>query len=126
MPVTPWLVVIILFMLVDMVTGFSQAFINKDLVSHKMSNGILKKFCLMIVLLSIIPLVSLIGGNVGLTILITIYTAETLNELISIMENMKKMNIDVEFMEPIFKLLRKDETKDGHESSDSSNDEPKG
>lgn len=113
-------------MLVDMITGFSQAFINKDLVSHKMSIGILKKFCLMIVLLAIIPLVSLIGGNVGLTILITIYTAETLNELISIMENMKKMNIDVEFMEPIFKLLRKDDTKNGHESSDSSNDEPKG
>ena len=42
---------VLLLMLVDILTGFTQAKVNHELASHRMSDGLLKKFNILMVLL---------------------------------------------------------------------------
>lgn len=100
-----WLGFIMCLMCVDMATGFIQAFINHDLKSGKMSNGILKKFALLIVLIVIVPLTILLPDTVSTAVIIGIYALEVMNELISIMENLKRLGIGTEIFNPIMKRL---------------------
>ena len=98
---------VILLMAVDMLTGFSQAKINNKLASHKMSDGLLKKFNILIVIIVLMFVAMLLPKSIGNTTLIFVYVYEYVNELISIGENLLKMNIQNNFMQPILKTLNK-------------------
>lgn len=100
-----WLFYILALMGVDQLTGFIQAVINKTLKSSKMSTGLLKKGGILSVLIIIVPLTILLPEYISISIIVGVYIVETINELISIAENLKKMGVNINFLEPIFKLL---------------------
>lgn len=100
-----WLSFILCLMLIDMITGFIQAYINHDLKSGKMSNGILKKFALLLVLIMIVPLTILLPDLISTGLIITVYGLEVMNESVSIMENLKKLGIATDVFNPIMKRL---------------------
>lgn len=113
-----WLGFIVCLMFVDMVTGFIQAFINHDLKSGKMSNGILKKFALLIVLITIVPLTILLPDTVSTTLIVGIYAFEVMNELVSIMENLKRLGIATDMFNPIMKRLDANTPKEQKEEDE--------
>ena len=86
-----WLCFIMVLMLIDMITGFIQAYINHGLKSGKMSNGILKKFALLLVLITIVPLTVLLPDLISTGLIVTVYGLEVMNELVSILENANKL-----------------------------------
>lgn len=100
-----WLAFNLLLMGVDLITGFIQATINKNIISGKMSMGLLKKFALIFVMVSIIPLTILLPDVISVSIVITIYVVETINELISINENLSKMGLDFTGIKYILSFL---------------------
>lgn len=100
-----WLCFIMVLMLIDMITGFIQAYINHDLKSGKMSNGILKKFALLLVLITIVPLTILLPDLISTGLIVTVYGLEVMNELVSILENAKKLGIATNVFDPIMKRL---------------------
>lgn len=110
-----WVLVLIVgLMCVDMLTGFSQAVYNKSLKSGIMSKGLLKKFSILCSLIISLPLMMLIGPEVGAPMLLLMYTTEIVNELLSIIENLQRMGVDVKFLQPIYNLLEsKVDKKDG-------------
>lgn len=113
-----WLGFIMCLMCVDMVTGFIQAFINHDLKSGKMSNGILKKFALLLVLITIVPLTILLPDTISTAVIVGIYALEVMNELISIMENLKRLGIATELFNPIMKRLEANTPKKDQEKKE--------
>lgn len=104
-----WLIFILLMMAVDIVTGFIQAWINHNLKSRKMSEGILKKTGLLLVLMAVVPFTFVLPQLISTSVILVVYGLETGNELISISENLKKMGIDVKILNPIIRRLFKDE-----------------
>lgn len=102
-----WLIFILGLMLVDVVTGFIQAYSNKDLKSGKMSTGLLKKFALLLVLVVIVPLTILLPDLISVTVIIAVYTLESINELLSIIENLNKLGLATHIFSPIIKRLSK-------------------
>lgn len=113
-----WLVFILILMAIDVFTGFIQAYTNHELKSGKMSTGLLKKFALMLVLVAIVPLTVVLPGVVSVTVIISVYTLEMVNEFLSIIENLNKIGIGTNIFEPILKRL-----KGNTESSDDKPDE---
>lgn len=101
-----WLGVILILMAVDMITGFIQAYINHDVKSGKMSTGLLKKFALLVVLVAIVPLTIVLPDLISVSVIIGVYTLETLNELISVVENCNKLGVGKEIFDPIIKRLQ--------------------
>lgn len=99
------LALIVGLMFVDMLTGFSQAVYNKSLKSGVMSKGLLKKFSILCSLVISLPLMMLIGPEIGAPMLLLMYTTEIVNELLSIIENLQRMDVDVKFLKPIYNLL---------------------
>ena len=111
---------VVLLMVVDVLTGFTQAKINKKLASYKMSNGLLKKFNILVLITVLMFLSLLMPENVGYTVVGFVFVYEYVNELTSIGENLLKMNIEINFMQPVLKVLNKylnndDKGKDGEE-----------
>lgn len=100
-----WLIFILAIMLVDILTGFIQACVNKNIKSGKMSTGLLKKSAILMVLIIIIPFTILLPDIVSTTIIITVYTLETINEFYSIMENLVNMGVEIKPFKPFIKLL---------------------
>lgn len=100
-----WLSIILLMMIVDMVTGFAQAYVNKTIKSHKMSDGLIKKGCVMLVLISVFPLTLVMPDVITLPILITVYGFEMVNEFTSIFENLQKMGVDTKWLSIIYNRL---------------------
>ena len=98
---------VLLLMGIDILTGFSQARINRILASHRMSDGLLKKFNILMLLLVMMFVCILLPPKVGYTTLIFVFTYEYVNELTSIGENLLKMNIQSNFMQPILNILDK-------------------
>lgn len=98
---------IMLLMFVDILTGFSQAKINNIIASHRMSDGLLKKFNILILTLVLMFICVLLPKNIGYTTLGFVFAYEYVNELTSIGENLLKMNIQSNFMQPILKVLDK-------------------
>ena len=98
---------IMLLMFVDILTGFSQAKINNIIASHRMSDGLLKKFNILILTLVLMFICVLLPKNIGYTTLGFVIGYEYVNELTSIGENLLKMNIQSNFMQPILKVLDK-------------------
>ena len=111
---------VVSLMVVDVLTGFTQAKINKKLASHKMSDGLLKKFNILSLITVLLFLSLLMPENVGYTVVGFVFVYEYVNELTSIGENLLKMNIEINFMQPVLKVLNKylnngDKGKDGEE-----------
>ena len=102
-----WLIFILLLMGVDVITGLSQAKINRNINSKKIGDGILKKVQILLVLIVIVPLTIVLPNVVSTTVIIGIYLLETYNELVSINENLKHAGIDTNLLGPITKLLGK-------------------
>lgn len=98
---------VILLMCIDILTGFSQAKINKQLASHKMSDGLLKKFNILTIILVLMFISLLLPKDVGYLTLGFIFIYEYVNELVSIGENLLKMNIKTNFMQPILTILNR-------------------
>ncbi|MGM0260464.1 phage holin family protein [Enterococcus sp. AZ102] len=113
-----WLCFIMVLMLIDMITGFIQAYINHDLKSGKMSNGILKKFALLLVLITIVPLTILLPDLISTGLIVTVYGLEVMNELVSIMENAKKLGIATSVFDPIMKRLNASNPQDDKKEQD--------
>ena len=112
-----WLIFILVIMGIDIATGFIQAVYNKDVVSHAMSNGLLKKGAILLLLLAVIPLTILLPQVVTVPIIVSIYLVESVNELVSILENLRRMNIDIGFLNPLMDILRNakgENTNDKH------------
>lgn len=107
-----WLIFILIMMAVDITTGFIQAWINHNLKSRKMSEGILKKTGLLLVLVAVVPFTFVLPQLISTSVILVVYGLETGNELISISENLKKMGIDVKILNPIIRRLFKDEGDD--------------
>ncbi|KAF1295280.1 holin [Enterococcus sp. JM4C] len=101
-----WLGFVIILMAIDMVTGFIQAYINHEIKSGKMSTGLLKKFALLLVLVAIIPLTIVLPELFSVSIIVGVYVLETLNEMVSIIENLNKLGVATAMFEPIIKRLQ--------------------
>lgn len=113
-----WLCFIMVLMLIDMITGFIQAYINHDLKSGKMSNGILKKFALLLVLITIVPLTVLLPDLISTGLIVTVYGLEVMNELVSILENAKKLGIATSVFDPVMKRLNASNPQDDKKEQD--------
>lgn len=101
-----WLVFILILMAIDIVTGIIQAYANHILKSGKMSTGLLKKFALMLVLVAIVPLTVVLPEIVSVTVIISVYTLEMVNEFLSIVENLSKIGVVTNIFDPIMKRLK--------------------
>lgn len=108
-----WLAFILILMAVDVLTGFIQAYINHDLKSGKMSTGLLKKFALLMVLVAIIPLTIVLPDLVSVSVIIGVYALETLNEVVSVVENLSKLGIATSIFDPIIKRLQTSQNNSG-------------
>lgn len=100
-----WLGFILILMFIDILTGFIQAYVNRNLKSRAMSVGLLKKAGLFLVLLGIILLAVLMPDIIGTSVIIGVYVIEIVNELLSVMENLHKMGINIKIFNPIMQRL---------------------
>lgn len=116
-----WLGVILILMAVDMITGFIQAYINHDVKSGKMSTGLLKKFALLVVLIAIVPLTIVLPDLISVSVIISVYTLETINELISVVENCNKLGVGKAIFDPIIKRLQSTPTENLPDKDDQEN-----
>lgn len=107
-----WLGFIVVLMAIDTTTGFIQAYTNHDLKSGKMSTGLLKKFALLMVLVGIVPLTFVLPDIVSVSVIIGVYVLETINEMVSIVENLRKLGVDTKIFNPIMKRLQANNAKD--------------
>ena len=103
--VVVWLGFILILMFIDIATGFIQAYVNRNLKSRAMSVGLLKKAGLFLVLLVIIPLAVLMPDIIGVSVIIGVYVIEIVNELLSIIENLQKMGVNIKIFDPIMQRL---------------------
>lgn len=103
--VVVWLGFILILMFIDIMTGFIQAYVNRNLKSRAMSVGLLKKAGLFLVLLGIIPLAVLMPDIIGVSVIIGVYVIEIVNELLSIIENLQKMGVNIKIFDPIMQRL---------------------
>ncbi|MGM0215079.1 phage holin family protein [Enterococcus sp. AZ109] len=101
-----WLGFILILMAIDVATGFIQAYVNHDLKSGKMSTGLLKKFALLLVLVAIVPLTIVLPNLFSVSVIVGVYILETLNELVSIVENLNKLGVTTVMFDPIIKRLQ--------------------
>lgn len=108
-----------IIMAIDMITGFSQAKINKDIMSSKMSDGLLKKGNIILVMFAINIMFVLMPNYVGYPMILLAYMYCYLNELISISENLLKMGVDNRFIEIFLNKIKKylSEYENGNDDS---------
>ena len=106
-----WLGFILILMFIDILTGFIQAYVNRNLKSRAMSVGLLKKAGLFLVLLGIIPLAVLMPDIIGVSVIIGVYVIEIVNELLSIIENLQKMGVNIKIFDPIMQRLNGKDNK---------------
>ena len=100
----------VLFSLADIVTGYIQAVINKNVDSQKMRVGLYHKVLIILVLfLSFI--LGIAFDIMSIPSFVCVYVV--IMELISIIENLKKAGIDVGWLSEIVK----DKTEDTTEGS---------
>ncbi len=84
-------------MIIDFLTGTVSAKINKDIIfeSQKGINGILRKICSMLVMIFFIPVSILIPERIGVGLIYVLYLGYLIMEIKSILENLKKMGLDI-------------------------------
>lgn len=86
---------IVVLMTIDCISGFVSAIVTKTVDSGKITVGVLKKGLTLIMLSVLIPMALLLPDGIGLGILFITYMLAMLGEFTSILENFKKMGIDV-------------------------------
>ena len=95
----------LIFMLADIISGFTQAIINKTIDSQKMREGLLRKFLLIIIL--VLSFIGQYAFNIPyISKAVTIYLV--VMETVSILENIQKAGIDLKIFGELFKI-KKDE-----------------
>lgn len=91
-------IVALIFNALDLVTGFVSAVKNKDIQSSKLRDGLFKKvgfiFCYFVAWL-VDTQGNVIGFQLGVTILPIIILYVCTTELVSILENISKINSDI-------------------------------
>lgn len=96
----------IIFSLADIITGFIQAVINKNVDSSKMRTGLLHK----ILIIFIIILSFLLDITFSLTFVSkTVCVYVIIMELMSIAENITKAGIDIGKLANLLKIKREEE-----------------
>lgn len=99
----------VLFSLADIVTGYIQAVINKNVDSQKMRVGLYHKVLIILVLfLSFI--LGIAFDIMSIPSFVCVYVV--IMELISIIENLKKAGIDVGWLSEIVKDKTEDTTEE--------------
>lgn len=94
-----------IFILVDIISGYVQALINKNVDSKIMREGLLHKFLLTLVI--ILGYVIQFAFNLGFVAqTITIYIC--LMELMSFLENLKKAGVDLGRLGDILKIKKEE------------------
>lgn len=104
------IIIVLVFIALDCITGILQACKNKELNSTKMRNGFFNKVAfIMVLVLSIICDYAMVYIDIGLNLhlvkVASIYISTT--EIISIMENIGRMNnkiLPAKLKEMFFKL----------------------
>ncbi len=95
-----------IFIVADVITGYIQAVINKNVDSKKMREGLLHKFLITIVI--ILGYVIQFAFNLGFVAQsITIYIC--LMEVMSILENLKKAGVDLGKLGDILKNKKEED-----------------
>ena len=97
----------LIMMLCDIVTGYIQALINKNVVSSKMRVGLLHKI-LNTLIIFIAKIFSLAFGHDYFVYGVSMYIV--VMELISIFENLEKAGIKIDYLKKIFQN-KKEEKK---------------
>ena len=91
----------LIFMVADIITGFMQAVINKDVDSQKMREGIMRKGLLILVI--ILSFVAQYAFNIPqVSKVVCLYII--FMEIISILENVKKAGIDLGKLGELLKI----------------------
>lgn len=91
----------LIFMVADIITGFMQAIINKDVDSQKMREGIMRKGLLILVI--ILSFVAQYAFNIpAVSKVVCLYII--FMEVISILENVKKAGIDLGKLGELLKI----------------------
>lgn len=95
----------LIFSLVDIITGYVQAWINKNIDSQKMREGLLHK--MLIILVIILSFVLQLAFNIKyISSVVCIYVV--IMEMISIMENLNKAGVDIGNLANILKDKEKE------------------
>lgn len=97
----------LVFSLADIITGYIQAVINKDVQSQVMREGLLHKM-LLIVILILSFIMQFAFGLKCISIVVCLYIC--LMETTSILENLQKAGIEIKIIN-FLKGSEKDETK---------------
>ena len=106
------IIMVFVAMGVDVLLGFLQAVYNGNVMSLKMSKGFLKKGGILAVLVLVFFITVALPETFQPYILTSVFVLEIGNELVSIVENLSKMDIGTEFLEPILKLLHSHSKED--------------
>lgn len=95
-------------MILDFATGTIAAFINPkiEFVSKNGINGILRKIASMVLMIFFIPISVLLPDNSGEMLLYVLYVGYLGLELTSILENLRKMGVEVTLFQTIIDALR--------------------
>jgi toxin secretion/phage lysis holin len=105
------LIVPMILMLVDILTGFVNAWRNHDIQSSKLRDGIVHKFGEIIIIVLAIFLQFSIGMPKEVTMFASVYII--IMEVISILENVSKMGVQVpEWLTKRLKSAIKDESEE--------------
>lgn len=100
----------LIFMLADILSGFAQAVVNRDVDSQKMRVGILHKLLLILSML----LTFILDFAFSIDFISKIYcTYLVIMEIISISENMTKAGIDLGKLKSILKIKWEGSEKNG-------------
>ena len=99
-------------MIIDFLTGTVSAKINKDIIfeSQKGINGILRKICSMLVMIFFIPVSILIPEGIGIGLIYVLYLGYLIMEIKSILENLKKMGLDISIFKDFVDEVEKNKT----------------
>lgn len=82
----------LIFSLADIITGYIQAFINKNVDSQKMRTGLLHK--ILVILVIVLSFIIQFAFNINyIASVVSIYVV--LMEIVSILENLKKAGVDI-------------------------------
>lgn len=82
----------LIFSLADIITGYIQAFINKNVDSQKMRTGLLHK--ILVILVIVLSFIIQFAFNINyIASVVSIYVV--LMEIVSILENLKRAGVDI-------------------------------
>ncbi|MBF0779803.1 MULTISPECIES: phage holin family protein [unclassified Granulicatella] len=84
---------VVVAMIIDFLMGYLAAWINKEVVSQKGVNGIIRKVASIMLLVLAVPVAPVIPSGVGTAALYVLYFGYLIMELSSIVENYRKLGL---------------------------------